>query len=80
MRTLTLHDVAANGHLIGVECHHCMHYALLGALKDKAKKGDMRTLQEAGLYCGICKSTRFKATRFQTRIEAQAFMKNVRSR
>lgn len=77
MRALTLHDVAMSGHLIGVECSRCMHHALLGPLKDKARKGDTRTLQEAGLYCGLCKATRFTATRFQTRAAARAFVRNV---
>lgn len=77
MLAITLHDVATNGQLIGVECQHCMHHALLGALKDKAKIGDRRTLQEAGMYCGTCGSTKFTATVFQTRGQAHAFMRNI---
>ena len=77
MPSLTLHDVATNGHLIGVVCSHCMHHALLEALKDKAKEGDTRTLEEAGLYCSVCGSIKFIATRFQSRGSARAFMRNL---
>ena len=54
-----------------------MRYATLAEVKVKAKAGDMRTLEEAGLYCGKCGSRRFTATRFHSRSAAHAFMRNL---
>jgi hypothetical protein len=75
--SITLHDVATSGQLIGVACEQCMRHATLAAVKVKAKAGDTRTLEEAGLYCGECGSRRFTATRFRTRSAAHAFMRNL---
>jgi DNA-directed RNA polymerase subunit RPC12/RpoP len=77
MPAITLHDVATNGHLIGIVCEQCMHHALLGAAKDRAKVGDRRSLQEGGVHCGKCGSRRFTATRFTTRAAAYSFMRNL---
>jgi hypothetical protein len=75
--SITLHDVATSGQLIGLACERCMRHATLAEVKVKAKAGDMRTLEEAGLYCGKCGSRRFTATRFHSRSAAHAFMRNL---
>jgi hypothetical protein len=77
MSVITLHDVATSGQLIGVACDRCMRHAMLTAVKARAKVGDTRTLEEAGVYCGKCGSRRFTATRFNTRSAAHAFMRNL---
>jgi Zn finger protein HypA/HybF involved in hydrogenase expression len=74
---MTLHEVALATYPIGILCHHCMRHALLTAQKAKAQYGDMRTLEEAGLYCGKCGSRDFEAERFEKRSRMQAFMRNV---
>jgi len=77
MSVITLHDVATSGQLIGVACDRCMRHAMLMAVKAKAKVGDTRTPEEAGVYCDKCGSGRFTATRFPTRSAAHAFMRNL---
>ena len=77
MPSITLHDVATSGHLIGVACERCMRHTTFAEVKVKAKAGDTRTLEEAGLYCGKCGSRRFTATCFRTRSAAGAFMRNL---
>jgi DNA-directed RNA polymerase subunit RPC12/RpoP len=75
--SITLHEVATSGQLVGVECEHCMRHALLSKEQLKAQAGDKRTLEEAGLYCSKCRSRRFTTMRFKTRSAAHAFMRNV---
>ena len=79
MPALTLHDIASalGARLIGVECQHCVRRGLLTAETLKARRGDSRTLEEAGVHCGKCGSRRFTATRFTTRSAAHAFMRNI---
>jgi DNA-directed RNA polymerase subunit RPC12/RpoP len=78
MSSITLHDMAVSPQaLIGVECAYCIRRALLTPEKLKAKRGDTRTLEEAGLYCSKCRSRRFAATRFHSRSDAHAFMRNL---
>jgi hypothetical protein len=69
--------MSTSGQLIGVACDRCMRQAMLTAVKAKAKVGDTRTPEEAGVYCDKCGSGRFTATRFPTRSAAHAFMRNL---
>jgi hypothetical protein len=74
----TLHDLAVSpGPLVGVECDHCIRRALLTAETVRAKVGDMRTLEEAGVRCAKCRSRKFTVTQFHTRSAAHAFMRNL---
>ena len=79
MPALTLHDVASGlgARVIGVECKHCVRRGLLTAETLKARRGDSRTLEEAGVHCSKCGSRRFTTTHFTTRSAAHAFMRNV---
>jgi hypothetical protein len=77
MPVITLHDVATSGHLIGVACDRCMRHAMLTAVKAKAKVGDTRTPEEAGVNCDKCGTGRITPTRFPTRSAAHAFMRNL---
>jgi hypothetical protein len=78
MSTVTLHDLAVSPRpLVGVECDHCIRRALLTAETVRAKIGDMRTLEEAGVRCAKCRSRKFTVTRFNTRAAAHAFMRNL---
>jgi hypothetical protein len=77
MPSITLHDVAASTYPAGVECSHCMRRALLTAEKVNARYGDMRKLEDAGLYCGGCGARKFDATLFQSQSRMHAFMRNV---
>jgi hypothetical protein len=51
--------------------------ALLTAETVRAKVGDRRTLEEAGVRCAKCHSRKFTVTRFNTRSAAHAFMRNL---
>lgn len=79
MSSLTLHDVARGlgARLIGVECQHCIRRGLFTVETLKARRGDTRTPEEAGVRCSKCGSRRFTATRFTTRSAAHAFMRNL---
>ena len=77
MPSITLHDVAISHYPVGIECAHCVRHALLPAEKAKAKVGDMRRLEDAGIYCSNCGSRRFDATIFHTRSRMVAFMRNL---
>ena len=78
MSTVTLHDLAVSPRpILGVECDHCIRRALLTAETVRAKVGDMRTLEEAGVRCAKCRSRKFTVTRFHTRSAAHAFMRNL---
>jgi hypothetical protein len=79
MPALTLHDIASalGAGLIGVECQHCVRRGILTAETLKARRGDDRTLEEAGVRCSSCGSRCFTATRFTTRSAAHAFMRNI---
>ena len=78
MSTLTLHDLAVSPRpIVGVECDHCIRRALLTAETVRAKIGDMRTLDQAGVRCAKCRSRKFTVVRFQTRAAAHAFMRNL---
>jgi hypothetical protein len=79
MPALTLHDIASGleARLIGVECQRCVRRGLLTAETLKARRGDSRTLEEAGVHCSKCGSRHFTATRFTTRSAAHAFMRNI---
>jgi DNA-directed RNA polymerase subunit RPC12/RpoP len=78
MSTVTLHDLAVSPRpIVGVECDHCIHRALLTAETVRATVGDRRTLEEAGVRCAKCRSRKFTVTRFQTRSAAHAFMRNL---
>jgi hypothetical protein len=77
MAFVTLHDVATTPYPIGIECDHCMRHALLTATQAKATRGDMRTLEEAGVRCGNCGSRRFSTVRFDGRSQMIAFMRNL---
>ncbi|MBN9488254.1 MAG: hypothetical protein J0H44_13545 [Alphaproteobacteria bacterium] len=75
---MTLHDLAQNSpRPVGVECIHCIHRALFTAKELRAKRGDMRTLSEAGVYCGNCGSRQFSVERFMSWSKAHAFMRNI---
>ncbi len=79
MPALTLHDIASGlgARLIGVECQHCIRRGVFTAEMLKARPGDTRTLEEAGVRCSKCGSRRFTATRFTSRSAAHAFMRNL---
>lgn len=77
MDALTLHDLAATGQPVGVECDHCIRRALVPTEALKATRGDTRTLAEAGLRCGKCGSRRFTTTRFLSRSRLKAFLRNL---
>jgi DNA-directed RNA polymerase subunit RPC12/RpoP len=78
MSALTLHDLAGSSRpVVGIECNHCMHRALLGGAELQAQRGDKRTLAEAGVHCEQCRSRKFSATRFQSRSAVHSFMRNV---
>jgi hypothetical protein len=78
MSLVTLHDLAVTPRpVIGVECEHCIRRALLTAETVRAKVGDMRTLEEAGVRCAKCRSRKFTVTRFHSRSAAYAFMRNL---
>jgi Zn finger protein HypA/HybF involved in hydrogenase expression len=78
MSTVTLHDLAVSPRpIIDVECDHCIRRALLTAETVRAKVGDRRTLEEAGVRCAKCHSRKFTVTRFNTRSAAHAFMRNL---
>jgi hypothetical protein len=78
MSTVTLHELAVSPRpIVGVECGHCIRRALLTAETVRAKIGDRRTLEEAGVRCAKCRSRKFTTTRFHTRAAAHAFMRNL---
>jgi len=78
MSTVTLHDLAVSARpIVGVECDHCIHRALLTAETVRATIGDRRTLEEAGVRCAKCRSRKFTVTGFQTRSAAHALIRNL---
>ena len=78
MSTVTLHELAVSPRpIVGVECDHCIRRALLTAETVRATVGDRRTLEEAGVRCAKCRSSKFTVTRFNTRAAAHAFMRNL---
>jgi len=77
MTALTLHDVAISTTPIGVECEHCMRHVLLTREIARARAGDLRTLEEAGLHCGKCGSRRFNVVRLDKSSRWTAFMRNL---
>jgi hypothetical protein len=78
MSTVTLHDLAVSPRpIIGVECDHCIRRALLTAETVRAKVGDRRTLEEAGVRCAKCRSRKFTVRKFHSRSAAHAFMRNL---
>jgi DNA-directed RNA polymerase subunit RPC12/RpoP len=79
MPLLTLHDIASGlgARLTGVECQHCIRRGILTAEALKARRGDSRTLEGAGVRCSVCGSRRFTATRFATRSTAHTFTRNL---
>jgi Zn finger protein HypA/HybF involved in hydrogenase expression len=77
MIALTLHDVAVSTTPIGVECEHCMRHALLTREIARARAGDFRTLEEAGLHCGKCGSRNFNVMRLDKSSRRAAFMRNL---
>ena len=76
MSRITLHEVALSNLPVGVECDRCTHHALLTAEKVGASFGDARSLDGIGLYCSECGARRFSFTRFTSRSQAFAFMRN----
>jgi hypothetical protein len=77
MTSLTLHDVAVSPYPIGIECSHCMRHALLCPATVGAKVGDTRSLEEAGLRCGKCRSHAFTTVQLEKRSRMVAFMRNL---
>jgi Zn finger protein HypA/HybF involved in hydrogenase expression len=77
MTVLTLHDVAVSTIPIGIECEHCMRRVELTREIARARAGDTRTLQEAGLHCGKCGSRNFDVMTFDSRSRMAAFMRNL---
>lgn len=72
---MTMHDVATSTYPVGILCDHCMHRALMTAGGLKARRGDRRTLAEAGVYCGRCGSTRFETMLFHAPSGPTRFMR-----
>jgi Zn finger protein HypA/HybF involved in hydrogenase expression len=77
MTALTLHDVAVSTTLFGIECEHCMRHVLLTREMVRARVGDLRTLEEAGLRCGKCGSRKFNVRRLDKSSRWTAFMRNL---
>lgn len=75
MHGLTLHDVATAPHPIGIECDRCIRRVVVTAAALKARPGDRRTLEEAGLVCSRCGSRVFGVTRFLSQAELRAFVR-----
>ena len=61
MTGLTLHDVATGTLPVGIECDRCIRRVVLTAAALKARPGDRRPLDRAGLVCGKCGSRTFCA-------------------
>ena len=74
---MTLDAVAVSLHPIGIECSSCVRRALITAKTLNAKRGDRRTLEEAGLRCSVCGSRQFTATSFQSRSRIHSFLRNL---
>jgi hypothetical protein len=77
MAPLTLHDVAVSPYPIGIECSHCLRHALLAPEAVRAKVGDTRSLEQAGLRCSKCRSRTFTTIQFEKRSRLVAFMRNL---
>ena len=77
MAALTLHDVAVSITPLGIECEHCMRHVLLTRGIARARAGDLRTLEDAGLHCGKCGSRRFNVVRLDKSSRWTAFMRNL---
>lgn len=77
MTALTLHDVAVSTTPLGIECEHCMRHVLLTPEIAKARAGDLRTLEDAGLHCSKCGSRRFNVVRLDKSSRRAAFMRNL---
>lgn len=77
MPATTLHEVALKAYPIGIECGHCIRRPLLTAKITKARLGDTRTLEAAGVHCGKCGSRNFTVTRFQRPSAVRSFMRNL---
>lgn len=77
MTALTLHDVAVSTMPLGVECEHCLRHVLLTREIARARAGDTRTLQQAGLHCGKCGSRDFSVVRLDKPSRRKAFMRNL---
>jgi len=74
---MTMHDVATSTYPVGILCDHCMHRVLMFATALTARRGDRRTLAEAGVHCGRCGSTRFEATLFHAPSGPTRFMRSM---
>jgi uncharacterized Zn finger protein len=77
MTTLTLHDVAGSTVSIGIECERCIRHVLLRREIVKARAGDLRTLEEAGLHCGKCGSRQFNVVRLDKSSRWAALLRNL---
>ena len=71
------HDVATSAYPVGILCDHCMHRVLMSAGTLTARRGDRRTLAEAGVHRGKCGSTRFEATLFHAPSGPARFMRSM---
>ena len=74
--TFTLHDLAVGTYPVGIECSHCMRRVLLTREQAKAKAGDRRLLDEAGLRCNRCGSRSFQVTVLHSRSKMRSFLRN----
>jgi len=77
MSIMTLNDLADSSLPVGVECVYCMHRAVIEPKTLRAKKGDRRTLADAGVRCGRCGSRQFSVMRISSGAKAHAFLRNL---
>jgi hypothetical protein len=54
-----------------------MRHVLLTREMVRARAGDLRTLEEAGLHCGKCGSRKFNVVRLDKSSRWTAFMRNL---
>lgn len=76
MDAMTLHEVASLALPIGIVCDGCARRVVRTAEQIGAAPGDHRTLEQAGVRCGRCRSQRFDVFRFDTEQSAQAFLRD----
>lgn len=76
MPATTLHEAALSAYPVGIGCSRCIRRALLTAEMARARPGDTRTLEDAGVHCGKCGSREFTVTRFQKGSAVHSFIRN----
>lgn len=75
LKPLTLHDIAISTYPIGIQCDRCVRRTLISAEDVGARKGDFRTLGEAGHRCQ-CGSYSFSVQHFFRPSEVKSWTRN----